>query len=278
MQVFEVFELAEPPYMEAKEVFAETANELINEDKVLILIDHNEKKIWTFYGSKCSLKLQLFGGILARRFRGQLKLFYRVFNLNEYSLEIKNVQKILEQKVAHSKAVDITPENYEKFSIPGEKVEKVTNLCVHRGLKKKEAIETLKSIPKPTNFISKFIIIGGDFYNYDSEMDKFISEKSEQIKINKIGEIPSGFFFDNAHEYSTRLIIKNGKVQSIEYYVSEESEIMKKSLDVPVFFEERFQTPGDINALLNAFNVPESLPEHETETQQEINGDTSKSN
>ena len=27
MQVFEVFELAEPPYMEAKEVFAETAKD-----------------------------------------------------------------------------------------------------------------------------------------------------------------------------------------------------------------------------------------------------------
>lgn len=273
MQVFEVFETESSPYMEAKEIFAETVKDLIDDSKVLILIDHDDKKIWTYFGTSCSLKLQIYGGILAKKFRSQLRLFYRVININERSLDDKTVKEILERKVGAGRAQAVTSENYDNFSVPGENVEKIINLCVHKGIKKKDAIEQIQSLPKPENHKSKFLIIAGDFFSYESEVKSFVVESDERESIKKIGKMPNGFFFDNSHNYSIRLVIKGNLIQGIEYFVPSEEEVLTEKLEVPIFFEERFKTPGDINTVLKSFNIPEDLAQKTSEEVSEPDGE-----
>ncbi len=266
MQVFEVIELENSPYMETKELFLEafteiTAKDLIDKKKVLIFIDHNEKRIWTYYGSKTSIKLQMFGGILAKKFRAQLKLFYRISNMNEYALNNKKIQKIVEQKVGPGRAQPITRENFNKFTIPGEKTGTVKDVCVHTGLNRKDALELLKSIPLPENFYPKIILIGGDFYSYESELNSYIVKKNEKITIKKLGQIPNGIFFDKTYTYSSRLIIKNGKVQALEYYIPKDLKIEAEQLKIPIFLEEKFLTPRNISSLFKSMKIPEKLME-----------------
>jgi len=276
MQVFEVIELEKSPYMETREIFLDsftetTAKDLIDKKKVLIFIDHNEKRIWTYFGSKTSLKLQMLGGILAKKFRAQLKLFYRISNMNEYSFNNKIIQKIFEQQVGPGRAQTINRENFDKFRIPGEKTEMIKDLCVHTGLNRKDALELLKSIPLPENFYPKIILIGGDFYSYDSELDSYIVKKEEKLTIKKLGQIPNGFFFDNTYNYSTRLIIKNGKVQALECYIPKDIKLEVKQLKIPIFLEEKFHMPRNTSSLFKSMKIPEKLIEEPTKEQSKLN-------
>ena len=276
MQIFEVIELKEPPYMETKELFAdiskeETVKDLIDNQKVLILIDHNEKRIWTYYGPKTSLKLQMFGGILARKFRAQLRLFYRISNMNEYSYDDRSIQKIFEQQVGPGRARVITREDYNSYTIPGEKATKFTDLCVHTGINKKDAIELLKSIPQPEDFHPKIILIGGDFYSYESELNSYITKIDEIKTIKKLGQIPNGFYFDNTYQYSIRLIIKDGKVQAVEYYIPEDLKVKGEQIKIPIFMEEKFHQPGEMNSIFNSMKIPEKLIEEQIKEQLNVN-------
>ncbi|MFX0071281.1 MAG: hypothetical protein ACFFAO_09345, partial [Candidatus Hermodarchaeota archaeon] len=104
MQVFEVQELPEFPYMNIKEVIeGKTVKDLLNNNnnqKSFLLVDHETKRIWMWNGPISSLKLQIYCGILARKLRQQLRLFYRVYPLDMYSKEDKKYLEILEKKIA----------------------------------------------------------------------------------------------------------------------------------------------------------------------------------
>jgi len=69
LQIFEALELREFPYFLTVDVEeGERVGDIItdlNIRKVYLLIDHDTKRIWTYNGSNSSLKLQIFGGILA---------------------------------------------------------------------------------------------------------------------------------------------------------------------------------------------------------------------
>ena len=83
MQIFEVIELKEYPYMETREVVqGKIVGDILNEtsvERVFLLVDHDTKRIWTYNGPHSSFKVQIYGGILAGKLRQQLKLFYMIF-------------------------------------------------------------------------------------------------------------------------------------------------------------------------------------------------------
>ncbi|MBY9002682.1 MAG: hypothetical protein KGD73_01800, partial [Candidatus Lokiarchaeota archaeon] len=77
MQIFEVLEIREYPYfltvdVSDGEVVRDIVNDL-NSHKAYLIVDHDTKRIWTYNGINSSLKLQLFGGILAGMLRVQLR-------------------------------------------------------------------------------------------------------------------------------------------------------------------------------------------------------------
>ena len=78
MQIFEIVELEEFPFMETREIIqGQIIADVLNEDnfdKVYLLVDHDTKRIWKYNGPNSSLKLQNYGDILAGMLRKQLPL------------------------------------------------------------------------------------------------------------------------------------------------------------------------------------------------------------
>lgn len=121
MQVFEVIELEEFPFMETREVGqGQIVVDIINEnrpEKVYLLVDHDTKRIWKYNGANSSLKLQNYGEILAGMLRRQLRLFYGVYSLNEYSKDDPESQELLKKPITGGRAKPI-----KKRDFPNQKL------------------------------------------------------------------------------------------------------------------------------------------------------------
>ncbi|MHA1272056.1 MAG: hypothetical protein ACTSQP_03695 [Promethearchaeota archaeon] len=272
MQVFEVIALDESPYMEALEVIeGNFVKDIISEDKVFILIDHDSKRIWTYNGKKSSLKLQIYGGIIARLFRKQLRLFYRIFFLNEYDKNSDIFKEVMEKPLSGGRAKAIKKDD---IPLPSNPEVDDRELCVHEGLNINRAIKIIGELPKIEGFHRRFMIIGANIYTDEELVEKFIQEEKKVINQVKLGQLNRGFTFFGDANYSTRLIIKEGKVQGLELYVSDKEESASKVLDlkIPIFYEERFRKKGSIETLIKAFQIPDELPDIKNGGEAPING------
>jgi len=262
MQLFEAFELKEYPYMETKEVIkGETIGDIINEknnDKVYLIVDHDGKRIWTYNGLKSPFKLQVYGGILASMLRKQLKLFYKVFPLNRYSEKDKEFIEVMEKLMGGGRARAISKEDFPKTSdvkIIG------SELSVHPYLNVGKAFEYLSELPKPEKYIRKFMLVGGNIYSDEEITESFVKEQKTVIKPAKMGKLNRGFTFFKDLNYTTRLIVKDRKVQAIELYTEKDDKPPLLELTVPIIYEEKFSNIGDMNLVVNAFQIPDELPE-----------------
>jgi len=160
MQIFEVVELSEFPYMETKEVAqGQAVSDILNEtsfERVYLLVDHDTKRIWMYNGAKSSFKVQIYGGILAGKLRQQLKLFYRIYSLNMYSKDDQEFQDLLEKPIGGGRAKPI-----EKKDFPESTPDKyVADISVSNP-KINVAVEYINQIPQPDSLIRRFMIIGG---------------------------------------------------------------------------------------------------------------------
>ncbi|MFX0037042.1 MAG: hypothetical protein ACFE9I_15535 [Candidatus Hermodarchaeota archaeon] len=111
MQIFEVVELQEFPFMVAKEIIqGQIVGDILNDtnlEKVYILVDHDTKRIWTYDGPNSSFKVQIYGGILAGMLKRQLRLFYRLYSLNMYSRDHHEFQELLQKPISGGRAKPI---------------------------------------------------------------------------------------------------------------------------------------------------------------------------
>ena len=260
MQIFEVIPLSEFPFMETREIIqGSTVSDILNEtsiERVFILIDHDTKRIWTYHGSLSLFKTQIYGGILAGKFRQQLKLFYRVYPLNMYSENDQKFKEILEKPIGVGRAKEIEKKD---FPIPTQD----TGILVVTGqdVKINQAMEYIDQFPHPENMIRRFMMIGGIIYNDEEFVESFLKELKIVKKPVKMGRLNNGFTFFKDQNYSTRLIIKNRKIQGIELYVYTGETSTPFELQIPLIFEEKFNKPGSIESLLSAFQIPDNLPE-----------------
>ncbi|MFX1454646.1 MAG: hypothetical protein ACFFDB_04665 [Promethearchaeota archaeon] len=260
MQIFEVIELDEFPFMETVEIIEGTtvSDVLVNEsnDKAFLLVDHDTKRIWTYNESKTSLKIQIFSGILAGMLRQQLRLFYRVFPLNIYSPNDKEFKEILDKPLGTGRAKSIGKQD---FSEPTQD-KYITEVSVKKP-KFQNAIEYISQLPQLENLFRRFIIIGGQIFTDELITESFLKEEKEVIKLTKLGQLNSGFTFFKDHNYSTRLIIKDRKIQGIELYVNKDDKPPSLELKIPVIKEEKFNKPGSMKALVDAFKISDNLEE-----------------
>ena len=65
------------------------------------------------------------------------------------------------------------------------------------------------------------------------------------------------------------MIIKERKVQGIELYSSKFERSTPLELKIPIFSEEKFNKPGSIEKLYNAFHFPELVPEQSEDQQKD---------
>ena len=261
MQVFEIYELKDFPYMITQEMANLPENTLISDviqeeksEKVYIIIDHNSKRIWTYNGLNSSFKLQIYGGILAGMFRKQLRLFYRIYSLNKYTPEDEIYRDLMNKSLLPGIAKDITEKDFSETAktniIPQD-------LSIHPGLKIKSALEDINELPVPNDFIRKFLITGVQIYTDEEIIEKFIPESVLKKKQTKLGRLNDGFTFFDDNDYSTRLLINKRCIQGIELFVNKDKEKRALNLKIPVIYDEKFNTSRDINSLKKAFQIPE---------------------
>lgn len=260
MQVFEIFELKEFPYMTTEEITNFPENTLIynviqGEDskKAYILIDHNLKRIWTYNGLASAFKLQVYGGILAGMFRKQLRLFYRIYSLNAYNVEDKIFKDIMNNPLLPGIAKEFTKNDFSEPSntnlIPEE-------LSIHSGLNIKSALEDVNELSIPNDFIRKFFVTGANIFTDEEVIESFFPEIRTKRKQIKLGRLNDGFTFFGDNDYSLRLNIKKRCIQGIELFVHKENEKEPYRLEVPVIYEDRFSKSVDIANLKKAFQIP----------------------
>lgn len=276
MQIFEVLEVREFPYFLTVEVTeGETVIDVLNDSnshKVYLLVDHDTKKILTYNGPNSSLKLQIFGGILASMLRKQLRLFYRIYPLNIYSREDLEFQEILEKPLGEGRARSI-----EKSDFPDPTTTPTTGDLVIHNPRLKKVVETIKEYPLPENYKRIFVIIGGILYSEEDITELFLKEEKIKKEFVKMGRLNNGFTFFNDRNYSLRVIVKDRAIQGIELFIPEYEKYDSIKLKVPVIPEEKFNRPGKIESLIESFNIPEKMPDEE-KLNQGSNLDQSKNN
>ncbi|MFX1308074.1 MAG: hypothetical protein ACFE9M_04975 [Promethearchaeota archaeon] len=262
MQIFEVIELPEFPYMETREVTqGQVVGDILNEtsiNRVYLLVDHDTKRIWAFNGPKSSFKIQIYGGILAGKLRQQLRLFYRVYPLNIYSKEDHEFQELLEKPIGGGRAYPIEKKDFPESS-PDKYVENVSI----SNPKINKALEYINEFPKPDNLIRRFMIIGGTIFTDEEVTESFLKEEKETIKPIKLGRLNNGFTLFQDHNYSTRLFIKERKIQGIELFIDENDKSPTFKIEIPVIHEDKFNKPGSMKSLIQAFQIPKKLQEEE---------------
>jgi hypothetical protein len=269
MQVFEVLELKEFPYMAINEILeGETVKDILNrdsEERVFLLVDHDSKIIYMWNGQKSPFKLQIYGGILARKMRQQLRLFYRVHSLNAYSKDNKKYHDVMEKSLGGGIAKPFEKKDFMEKQYGSSArldVSVATNIDINK------AIEYINEIPPPENYERKFFLISGNVYTEEELIEAFVQEEKIVKKPLKMGILNRGFTFFRDYNYSTRLIINDRQIQGIELYIHEidKSKIQTLELDIPIFPEEKFANPGDIKKLETAFAIPDD-PSEEVKNQ-----------
>lgn len=261
MQIFEAVELNQIPFMKTRELTNQKelgkVSDIINEDsldRVFLLVDHDSKRIWTYNGPKSTFKLQIYGGILAGELRKQLRLFYRIFPLNQYTKHHKTFKEIMEKPLGPGRAKEITEDDFSKESRGRFEPQE---LSTHPGLKIKDALDYVNSLPQPDNFSRKFLISGVNIYTDEKSVEKLIPEKKTIKRTVKLGRLNNGFIFFDDRLYSTRLIINKRKLQGIELYVHEDDQREPIKINIPVLPDERVSQSRDIDELEDAFEISE---------------------
>ncbi len=258
MQIFEVVELAEFPYMETNEVGeGQNVRDILNEnnnEKVFLLVDHDTKRIWVYNGSQSSFKLQIYGGILAGMLRKQLRLFYRVYPLNLYSQDDKEYQDLLSKPIGGGRAFPI-----EKKDFPEPTPDKIVADFSISNPKINKAIEYINELPNPDNLLRRFMIVGGTIFTDEEITESFLKEEKTSLKTVKLGRLNNGFTFFQDHNYSTRLIIKERNIQGIELFIHKDDKSPTFKINIPVIYEDKFSKPGSMKSLITAFQIPKQI-------------------
>jgi len=255
LQIFEALELREFPYFLTVDVEeGETVRDIItdlNSRKVYLLIDHDTKRIWTYNGPNSSLKLQVFGGILAGMFRKQLRLFYRVYSLNLYSSDGPEFQEVMDKPIGAGRARSI-----DKKDFPDKEM-------IIRNPRLSRAMENINLCSKPENLKRIFIIVGGIIYSEEEIPEAMLIKEKSSVNLVKMGRLNNGFSLFNDRNYSTRIIVKDRVIQGIELFVRNNDEMPSLRIKTPIIHEDKISEVGDMEKLITSFEIPDSLPDIE---------------
>ena len=204
MQVFEVIEIQEFPYMLTKQMYTgEKVTDVIDEKKVYLLVDHNLTRIWTYNGYKSSIKHQMFGVKLAEMLRAKLQLKYNIFSLNKFSKKDERFQDLMDKELGGGIAVEIKKSDFMEFE-DGFQAKEDTSTILEVNTTK--ALEYINELPPPDDFYRRFMIVGGNVYTDEEITEKFIEEDKIIKKPLKLGRLNRGFtsFLNN---YATRPLL-----------------------------------------------------------------------
>jgi len=262
LQIFEALELREFPYfltvdVEEGEIVRHVINDL-NSRKVYLLIDNDTKRIWTYNGPNSSLKLQIFGGILAGMFRKQLRLFYRVYSLNLYSKDGPEFQEVMDKPIGAGRARSI-----DKKDFSDSKMKSTEREMIIRNPRLSRAMENINLCSKPESLKRIFIIVGGIIYSEEEVPETMLIEEKSSVNLVKMGRLNNGFTLFDDRNYSTRIIVKDRVIQGIELFVQNNDEMPSLRIKSPIIHEDKISEERDMEKLITSFEIPDSMPDIE---------------
>lgn len=262
IQAFEVIEIREYPFfltIEASdgELVRDIIND-INRDKVYLLVDHDTKRIWTYNSPYSPLKLQIFSGILAGMLRKQLRGFYRIHSLSQYTQDDEEFKEIMNKPLGAGRATTINKDDF-----PSESEIMNENQISIKTPKMNEALEAINEYPLPPNYDRIFLLIRNTIYSEEEIVESILTEERTAKKEVKLGQLNNGFTFFNDRNYSVRIIVKHNEIQGLELYVPKHEEIPLVKLKTSVMKEVKFSRPGKMNSLLKAFKIPDAIDDEE---------------
>lgn len=268
MQVFEVL-----ASFETREVPEGVLNEILTPDGVFLVIDDTHNKVWYFSGPRAPLERQVLGKFLANEYRGQLKLFYKVedaagLNENQFNAILEKTVtpgKCTEIRVAPEEVEDdaaLEPASYQDLAIEAMTAQtKARDPCVHHGVIRQVALEKIQGVLEerhlPPEYEQDFVLCQDAIYVQRQNLENFVTTRQETTTLEEMGRLQDGVFF--LPNRSCRVISGNGRVMGLEFLVRRD-EFEEVSLDVPVFFEDRFLYQRDVQLLQRAFHIAEEPP------------------
>jgi hypothetical protein len=287
LQIFKVL-----PSKETEEVCAGTLQEQLTPKAVLLIVDHESRKIFFYKGKKARLSLQVLGTLLAQELRKQLKLFYQVSDVPGWEKLPDAVSALLELTPEKGKTEEIRispPEEVEENAAPEPTEEDLTsprrfwgswqppggNLApVHHSIVTKDVIHKLQKVQPPPGYLRNLLQVGGELFSENIYLESFVQNRKNVVELEKIGSLPDGFTY--IENLPFRLFSVRGQVEAIDYLIPwEQLPNREVRIEVPVLYKDRLLHQRDPVLLLKAFQLP---PEDQIEVESaEAHGESKES-
>lgn len=274
MQLFEVKNTMEVVFIKEAVRIGEIIEK--NPEKVFLLVDDETSNIWLYRGERSGIGLQFIGIEMQKLMKLSFRGFYHTEDLNAISKDSDIFKKIMNSKNKEGKAKEIVKDKDGNLPSIGTETEtqariraeieldksRAKETCVHVGVNPSNVIPYAMEIPNPPGYHRHMSVIANGVYVEENEVEKFITDNIQKKQLKKIGTLPNGFFF--LEDMSTRIVIKRGKVELIDFMVEDNQYLGENRLMVPIFLKEKLHREGDLKILLKAFE-----PETKGETKPE---------
>ncbi|MHA1407527.1 MAG: hypothetical protein ACTSSG_09125 [Candidatus Heimdallarchaeaceae archaeon] len=158
----------------------------LSSENVLLVISHNQKKIYTWIGSQASPYSKF--ACARETARVRMELGYKIINLEETA---KPKPKVTTKQ---------EPEKKTKSQLTS--VKETKGVAINQILKQLEVLQPLEKS------IRDYVIIGDSIYIAPENLDKTQTESKVAL--------PDGSFV--ADDYTPRLFLENGKIIAIELW------------------------------------------------------------
>jgi len=269
MQIFKVLQS-----IETAEIPEGTLRDHLTPNAVLLIVDHNTRKIYFYKGQKARLSLQVLGALVAQDLRRQLKLFYSVTEVFGWEPLPEFLVKLLEVVPQKGKAEEIRkpvvtepPESDSKkkkdilttsppqplwggWKPPGGPI-----APVHWNVMTKDVLKKMQDISPPEGYLRNILQVGGELFSEDSFLEKFVQERKQVLELERIGALPDGFTLIEGLPF--RLFGVRGQVEAVEYLVpANRVPNVEVRVEVPVLYKDRFLHQRDPALLHKAFHLP----------------------
>lgn len=273
-----------------------TVKELLDNKEVYLIADSNRKTIWLYRGIEAGILLQFMGTRVQKEMKLQVRGFFSAEDVSKLPIDSSTYHEIMDshvttgniEEVHHKENSDdivhfeseddqelyghYETKEHNKQKLDKEELSKgeltatqkkikleiesrARETCVHVGVSAKDVIPKIKDLENPPNFHRNMTLIGNSVYREEKIITSFLMEQNEFNGLKKIGMLPNGFFF--LDDVSSRIIIRKGRVQALDFMVRDDKFLGLDKIIAPVLMNERISKEGNINQMMSSFREKE---------------------
>jgi len=270
LQAFEVLRS-----VETHRLGGDAVKDVLHPNRSVLLVDEDARCIFILRGEHTSLVIKLITLRIAKELQRVLNGTYAIKNLSDQesintisgvSLVPKgNIPELYNPSLYSNEDLAKIAQDPEKSPIQNDPTwkERLTfeKLKVFDTTHMGQSLSNLHEIAPPTGFQCEMVLIDSSVYTPAHRMEHFLRLREISNHFHKLGKLPEGLFFEP--EYTPRISIKGGKVQSIELFKkqsepfnSDEKNILG-TIHAPLLHIPRIMTDRPLQALQNGFKIPQ---------------------